>query len=69
MDIFQDDNVKILQAQTVKEWLGGAWRIIFTHELPSFSPEIQFIESLESVELLYCQYKIMTKRWRTSRCK
>jgi len=31
MATFQDDKVKIRQTRTLKEWLGGAWLIIFTH--------------------------------------
>jgi len=49
MAIFQDDNVKIHQAQIVKEWLWGAWRIIFTHESTPLSPDLKFIASLWDV--------------------
>jgi len=33
----------------VKEWLGGAWGIIFTYELGPLSPDLQIIESLWDV--------------------
>jgi len=33
MAIFRDDNIKFHPSQIVKEWLGGAWRIIFTQRL------------------------------------
>jgi len=46
MAIFQDVYVQIRQAQTVKEWLRGAWRIIFTHESAPLSPDLKLTESL-----------------------
>jgi len=61
MAIFQHDNVKIHQAQIVKEWF-WAWRIISTHESAPLSPDLKFIESLwdvleetfQSAGLLHC---------------
>jgi len=69
MTIFQHDNVKIHQAQIVKEWF-WAWRIISTHESAPLSPDLKFIESLwdvleetfQSAGLLHCQYKILSKK-------
>jgi len=65
---YQDSYIK---TQIVKEWLGGARRIIFTHELAHLSPDLKFIESLwdlleQSARLLHCQYKILTKNVCTS---
>jgi len=44
MAIFQDLDVKIHQAQIVKEWSGGPRRIIFTHDE----------RSIEVQHLLFC---------------
>jgi len=36
MAIFQDDNVKVHQAQTVKEWLGEWHEESFSHKILTF---------------------------------
>jgi len=45
MAIFQDEIVKIYQAQVVTEWF--AWRIIFTHALAPLSPDLKGIVHFE----------------------
>jgi len=47
-----------------EERLGGAWRIIFTHEFALMSPDLKFIESLWHVRRLYRELDI--KNWCTS---